>query len=87
MWRSPGDAHGPALFGQPKRHITFGSEAAKELHDTRVRAPHLLLEQSRGLAVDISFGGPLCLRRRAQPFWKTRLLPRTTTIQRRIPIL
>jgi hypothetical protein len=43
IWRSPGDAHGPALFGQPKRHITFGSEAAKELHDTRVRAPHLLL--------------------------------------------
>ena len=30
-------------FGQDKRHITFGSETAKELHDARVRAPHLSL--------------------------------------------
>jgi len=29
------------LFGVDERHITFGSETAKELHDARVFAPHL----------------------------------------------
>ena len=43
MWRPPGDARRDALFGIDKRHITFGSETAKELHDAWVLAPHLSL--------------------------------------------
>jgi hypothetical protein len=43
MWRWPRDARKNGLFGVDKRHITFGSETAKELHDTRVLAPHLFL--------------------------------------------
>jgi hypothetical protein len=43
MWRPPRDARKNGLFGVYKRHITSGSETAKELHDARVRAPHLSL--------------------------------------------
>lgn len=43
MWRPPGDACRDALFGIDKRHITFASETAKELHDAWVLAPHLSL--------------------------------------------
>jgi hypothetical protein len=41
MWRPPRDARKDALFDIDKRHITFGSETAKELHDAWVLAPHL----------------------------------------------
>jgi hypothetical protein len=37
------DARKGTPFGVDKRHITFGSETAKELHDARVRAPHFSL--------------------------------------------
>src|SRR5580704_17703106 len=43
MWRSLQGMRKGGRFGVHKRHITFGSETAKELHDARVRAPHLLL--------------------------------------------
>jgi len=43
MWRSPRDAPKDVLYGIDKRHITFGSETAKELHDAWVLAPHLSL--------------------------------------------
>jgi hypothetical protein len=43
MWRPPRDPRKDALFGIDKRHITFGSETAKELHDAWVLAPHLSL--------------------------------------------
>src|SRR5258708_11978019 len=35
------DARKGTPFGVDKRHITFGSETAKELHNARVLAPHL----------------------------------------------
>jgi hypothetical protein len=37
----PSDARKGTPFGVDKRHITFGSETAKELHNARVLAPHL----------------------------------------------
>jgi hypothetical protein len=37
----PSDARKGTPFGVEKRHITFGSETAKELHNARVLAPHL----------------------------------------------
>src|SRR5712691_11744124 len=43
MWRPPRDGRKNWLFGGDKRHITFGSETAKELNDSRVLAPHLSL--------------------------------------------
>jgi hypothetical protein len=43
MWRSLQGMRKGGRFGVHKRHITFGSETAKELHDARVRAPHLFL--------------------------------------------
>ena len=43
MWRSPRDVRKDTLFGVDKRHITFRSETAKELHDAWVLAPHLSL--------------------------------------------
>jgi hypothetical protein len=46
MWRSPRDVRKDAPFGADKRHITFGSETAKKLHDARVFAPHLFLAPS-----------------------------------------
>ena len=41
MWRSPRDARKDAPSPSTKRHITFRSETAKELHNARVLAPHL----------------------------------------------
>jgi hypothetical protein len=35
------DARKGTPFGVDKRHITFSSETAKELHNARVLAPHL----------------------------------------------
>jgi hypothetical protein len=49
MWRRDlcgarlGNAPKDTLFGVDKRHITFRSETAKELHDAWVLAPHLSL--------------------------------------------
>src|SRR5713101_5349369 len=43
MWRWPRDARKNGSFRVDQRHITFGSETAKELHDARVLAPHLSL--------------------------------------------
>ena len=40
MWRSLKGSRRRGLFGVGKRHITFGSETAQELHDARIRAPH-----------------------------------------------
>src|SRR5437879_7180660 len=65
MWRSPRDARKDAPFGADKRHITFSSETAKELHDVRVRAAHLFVSlflarvtscQRLGLHLKIDFG-------------------------------
>src|SRR5580658_1844880 len=65
MWRSLQNARKDAAFGADKRHITFGSETAKKLHDSRVRAPHLSLmtfptcvtgRQRLGLHLKIDFG-------------------------------
>ena len=61
---APGTRRG-GRFGVDKRHITFGSETAKEPHDARVRAPHLFLApfptrvtgcQRLGLHLKIDFG-------------------------------
>src|SRR5713226_1744779 len=41
MWRSPQGLRKGGRFGADKRHITVGSETAKELHNARVLAPHL----------------------------------------------
>ena len=43
MWARLGNAPKDTLFGVDKRHITFRSETAKELHDAWVLAPHLSL--------------------------------------------
>ena len=40
MWRSPQDARRDAPFSAYKRHIVSRSQAAKELHDARILAPH-----------------------------------------------
>ncbi len=65
MWRPPRNARKDGLFGVDKRHITFGSETVKELHDARVRAPHLCRlpfparvtgSQRLGLHLKIDFG-------------------------------
>jgi hypothetical protein len=43
MWRSLQGMRKGGRFGVHKRHITFRSETAKELHDAWVLAPHLSL--------------------------------------------
>ena len=65
MWRSLQGTRRGGRFGVDKRHITFGSETAKEPHDARVRTPHLFLApfptrvtgcQRLGLHLKIDFG-------------------------------